>query len=271
MAMEDFAISCGVFFGGDLNSEEVTGPAGAGERIGLLGVVALGHKNKPVSRGQLSKRLRHAGEQLDLLFGDRAGKSLNALPLFIGHGRRAEPLKTGEQRADETGESVSVSQNGLALGGVQRLTHLSGRVRVVIQIADESGYGTLEVDVVLPQRIVGIDEQRLAWRELRHQSYSSESECYGFGRAPSHCFRLGSWSVRNSMQPSMCSMACLRALSEEATLCVEKNCSTLVRLSAEQKLPVAPTKMAPISVVNCACTFSQLFWMYFHACSRFSL
>jgi len=75
----------------------------------------------------------------------------------------------------EAGESVSVSQNGLALGGVQRLAHLGGRVCVVIQITDESGYGALEVDIVLPQRIVGVDEQRLAWRELRHQSYSSES------------------------------------------------------------------------------------------------
>ena len=41
-------------------------------------------------------------------------------------------------------------------------------------------------------------------------------------------------------------------------------------LTAEQKLPVEPTRMPPISVVNCAWTLSQLVWMYFHAWSRVS-
>jgi hypothetical protein len=41
---------------------------------------------------------------------------------------------------------------------------------MVIEVADEGGYGALEVDVVLPQRIVSVDQQRLAWRKLRHES-----------------------------------------------------------------------------------------------------
>ena len=57
---------------------------------------------------------------------------------------------------------------------------------MVVEIADEGGDGALEVDVVLPQRIVGIDQQRLAWRELRHEfmvtnrsGYSGSSEKAG--------------------------------------------------------------------------------------------
>jgi hypothetical protein len=61
-----------------------------------------------------------------------------------------------------------VGENSFALDGVQSLAHLGGRVLVVVQIADEGGDGALEVDVVFPQRIVGVDEQRLAGREAGH-------------------------------------------------------------------------------------------------------
>ena len=45
---------------------------------------------------------------------------------------------------------------------------------VVVQVADKGGDGALEVDVVLPQRIVGVDQQGLAERELGHDSYGIE-------------------------------------------------------------------------------------------------
>jgi len=50
---------------------------------------------------------------------------------------------------------------------------------VVIQITYEGGDGALEVNIVLPQRIVGIDEQRLSWCTLLHESYLSESDGAG--------------------------------------------------------------------------------------------
>src|ERR1035441_4896901 len=79
----------------------------------------------------------------------------------------------------------------------------------------------------------------------------------GGGWAEIHCLSLDSCRVRSSMQPSMCSMACLRATFEDATLCAEKKFFTSSRASAEQKLPVELTNMAPISVVNWAWTLSQ--------------
>jgi len=47
---------------------------------------------------------------------------------------------------------------------------------VVVEVADERGDGALEIDVVFPQGIVGIDEQRLARRKLGHGDYVSETE-----------------------------------------------------------------------------------------------
>ena len=82
MAMEDFAVSRGVFFGGNLDGGEVLGEAGAGQLVGLLGMVALGHEDEPVARGQLGQGLGHAGEQLDLLLGDGAGEAFECAARF---------------------------------------------------------------------------------------------------------------------------------------------------------------------------------------------
>jgi hypothetical protein len=45
---------------------------------------------------------------------------------------------------------------------------------VVIEVADEGGDRTLEVDVVLPERVVGVDEEGLAGRKVGHVSDSTK-------------------------------------------------------------------------------------------------
>ena len=92
----------------------------------------------------------------------------NALDFFFGDRGGAEALKAGDERAGEAGEAVAVGEDGFALDCVEGLAHFGGRVLVVVQIADEGGDGALEVDVVFPERIVGIDEQGLAGRKLGH-------------------------------------------------------------------------------------------------------
>ena len=74
----------GVFFGDDFDGGEVRGEAGAGQLVGLLGVVALGHEDEAVAGGQLGEGFGDAGEQLDLLLGDGAGEAADALALFFG-------------------------------------------------------------------------------------------------------------------------------------------------------------------------------------------
>ena len=52
--------------------------------------------------------------------------------------------------------------------GVEGLADFGGGVLVVVEIADEGGDGALEVDVVFPEGVVGVDEQGLAGREVGH-------------------------------------------------------------------------------------------------------
>ena len=61
-----------------------------------------------------------------------------------------------------------MGEDGCALLRVECLADFGGRVFMVVEIADERGDGALEVDVVLLQRVVGIDEQSLAGWKLRH-------------------------------------------------------------------------------------------------------
>ena len=98
MAGDDLAVGLWVFFGDDFDGGKVAGEAGAGELVGLLGLVAFGHEDKPVAAGQLGQSLGDAGEQLDLLLGDGTGEAENALGLFFGDRSGAEALKARDQR-----------------------------------------------------------------------------------------------------------------------------------------------------------------------------
>ena len=158
------------------------GKAGTFHFIGLLGLVALGHEDEPVPCAQLGQGFGYAREKLNLLLGDGAGEAFNALTLFVSHGRRAEPLEAVYQGACKARQAVAVREDGLPLNGVQRLAHIGGRVLVVIKVADECGDCALEVNIVLPQRIVGVNEQRLTSGKFRHKSYISELEWGGLRR-----------------------------------------------------------------------------------------
>ena len=46
----------------------------------------------------------------------------------------------------------------------------------MIQVADEGGDRTLEVDVVFPQRVVRVNEQGLTWGKFWHPFHGTEGE-----------------------------------------------------------------------------------------------
>jgi hypothetical protein len=54
-------------------------------------------------------------------------------------------------------QAVAVSHNALALHVVEHFAHLLGRKLVVIEKRNEMLDGPLEIDVVLPERVVGVD------------------------------------------------------------------------------------------------------------------
>ncbi len=63
-----------------------------------------------------------------------------------------------------------MGEDRFAFNFVQGLAYLGGRVGVVIEIADEGGDSSFEVDIVFPECVVRVDEESLAERKLRHES-----------------------------------------------------------------------------------------------------
>ena len=58
--------------------------------------------------------------------------------------------------------AVAVRCNGGALACVEVLANLLGGVDLVVEVRDERSDGALEVNVVFPQGVIGIDEQGVA-------------------------------------------------------------------------------------------------------------
>ena len=61
----------------------------------------------------------------------------------------------------EAVQAVAVLHDAFALDVVEHFAHLLGRKFVMIQKRDEARDRALEVDVVFPERVVGVDEEGL--------------------------------------------------------------------------------------------------------------
>ena len=70
-------------------------------------------------------------------------------------------LKAGDERLTEAFEAVAVGEHCGVLDAIEMAADLFGGVNAVVQIGDEAGDGALEVNIVLPERVVGVDEQGL--------------------------------------------------------------------------------------------------------------
>ena len=52
-------------------------------------------------------------------------------------------------------------EDGIVLDAIEVTTYLFGGMDAVIEVGDEAGDGALEVNVVLPEGVIGVDEQGL--------------------------------------------------------------------------------------------------------------
>ena len=55
VAGDDCAVGRRVLFGDDFDGGEMLRESGAGQLVGLLGLVAFGHQDEPVTRGQVGE------------------------------------------------------------------------------------------------------------------------------------------------------------------------------------------------------------------------
>ena len=88
---------------------------------------------------------------------------------------RAEALEGVNESVGEAVQAVSVLDDTVALDVVKDFADLFRGEFVMIQEFDEARDGALEVDVVLPEGVVGVDQKRLAGRKTEH-------EFHGIGR-----------------------------------------------------------------------------------------
>ena len=84
------------------------------------------------------------------------------LPVEFGRNwNRAEALECVNQSVPEAVQAVTVLDIAFAFDIVEHFANLLGSELVMVKECDEAGDGTLEVDVVLPERVVGIDQEAL--------------------------------------------------------------------------------------------------------------
>jgi hypothetical protein len=100
-------------------------------------------------------------------------------------------------------KSVAVGTDGVVLDLIEMASHLFGCVDAMIEVGDETGNRTFEVDVVLPESVVGVDEEglvggaasdliggvhRLIIRRIevpiRHTQRTSKGGCHAWGMYP---------------------------------------------------------------------------------------
>jgi hypothetical protein len=81
--------------------------------------------------------------------------------LFFGEGHIGELLEAGDEGAAKAVEAITVGEDGGVLDAVEVAADLFRSVDTVIKVGDEAGDSALEIDVVFPKRVIGVDEQCL--------------------------------------------------------------------------------------------------------------
>jgi hypothetical protein len=156
-----------VFFGEHLDGGEVRCETGTLKFASLLFEVSFGHQDETVAGGEVGEGRGYVGEEFDLLVGDGLSEAFDAAMLLFGDGEIGELLEAGGEGAAEAVQAIAVGDDGCVLDAVEVAADLFGGVDVVIEVGDEAGDGALEVDVVFPEGVVGVDEQRLVGRAAK--------------------------------------------------------------------------------------------------------
>ena len=107
---------------------------------------------------KVSKRPRHIGKNFDGVIRNRMRETVNRGVHFRGNRIGRQTLETRHQRMREAVQPVSVGNNVFPFDLVQNLANLFRRILVMIEKRDETRDGALEIDVVLPERVIRIDE-----------------------------------------------------------------------------------------------------------------
>ena len=111
--------------------------------------------------GEVGESGGDVGEEFNLLVGDGLREAFDAAMFFFGEGHIGELLEAGDEGAAKAVEAITVGEDGGVLDAVEVAADLFRSVDTVIKVGDEAGDSALEIDVVFPKRVIGVDEQCL--------------------------------------------------------------------------------------------------------------
>src|ERR1035441_7082417 len=100
------------------------------------------------------------------MFGDLVGNAADGFVQLRSYRLDRKSLEADHQSIGEAVHAIAMLPDVLALDVVEYVANFVGGVLMMIQEGNEVGDRPLEVDIVLPERVIGIDEQILARREL---------------------------------------------------------------------------------------------------------
>ena len=100
-------------------------------------------------------------QQLNWLLGNGQRNAVNRLMQRRRQRLNREPLEGGHQCCRKAVQPIAQLRDVFVLHLVQLVPHLRGSEVPVVQKRDEVRDRTLKVNVVFPQRVVGVDHQRL--------------------------------------------------------------------------------------------------------------
>jgi len=151
-----------VLFVDDFNRFKKSLQAGALHFGRLFGRFALGEKNQAVALGEISKRFRDAIENFwrgAFEVHDAIVNLRQLFPLCLMLGQ----LHVGFfERTTEAAHAVAILPDIFSLGFVEDVANVRACESVRLNECDEIFDEILEEDVVLPERVVGVNEQGVA-------------------------------------------------------------------------------------------------------------
>src|ERR1700722_1112179 len=109
--------------------------------------------------GEILQRLGNLGNNFDRLIRDRIGEIANLRVRLRRDRLDAQALEGVDQSVREAVQAVSVFYDAVALNLVEHCAHLLGRKLMMVKKRNEARDGAFKINIVLPQRVVGVDEE----------------------------------------------------------------------------------------------------------------
>jgi len=153
------SIGCFALFREHFHLGKAVSQSGAIQLVVLLGEVALRDHVEIVALCQLLQRLSDTRKQLDLLLGDRLREANDAAMLLQRDRLCGELFEAGDEGPPKALHAVAVLLDRRAFNAVEVFADLFRRMHPMVEVGDEGGDGSLEVDIVLPQSVVRVEEQ----------------------------------------------------------------------------------------------------------------